>query len=128
MIIIQLVIFSGFLIKGNENKNAFYMEHNNIKGYWISEDRVIELIKAEKEQEILKKKITNLEAQILLLNSKVTSYENLNNIYKIQLKDYNKLKMKNKIFSITTPVISISFAVILTGAIVYIIINRVAES
>jgi len=122
------VIFSGFLIKGNENKNAFYMEHNNIKGYWISEDRVIELIKAEKEQEILKKKITNLEAQILLLNSKVTSYENLNNIYKIQLKDYNKLKMKNKIFSITTPVISISFAVILTGAIVYIIINRVAES
>jgi len=104
------------------------MEHNNIKGYWISEDRVIELIKAEKEQEILKKKITNLEAQILLLNSKVTSYENLNNIYKIQLKDYNKLKMKNKIFSITTPVISISFAVILTGAIVYIIINRVAES
>gem|GEM_PF-6329539 len=122
------MIFSGFLIKGNENKNAFYMEHNNIKGYWISEDRVIELIKAEKEQEILKKKITNLEAQILLLNSKVTSYENLNNIYKIQLKDYNKLKMKNKIFSITTPVISISFAVILTGAIVYIIINRVAES
>ena len=122
---ILAVIYLGLLINANENVKSFYLEQNGSPGYWIPESRVVELIKAEKELELLKLKILNMNEQILLLNKKIVSYENLDKLYKDQLKDYNILKLRNKIFSVTTPAISITFAVILTGGIIYIVVNSI---